>query len=312
MESKHIKFIFPQGEILVDSALIKLYPESVFSSYLLEHPHISELHIDKCNLDIINLETFIRIYDFLSNKIKMSDLSNEDIKIIDKIGFSSPMNIKLQSFCRAYTEKIYEQFEILLKNKIRYIQINNQDVSIAMNICNSIESFYLLRLYKFIINYETYIVIETGINSENSYAIPLGFISPSDSKYEKLSYNFDESIKLYEILKIAIHQFCIFIFCCRGMPYHKTKFHQCTSLKEVPKKLFLKSSMQRCEFLIDNRHYNYVNGQIVYAQKNIIKSLTNMLVDGILIDVFYSKDKIIFSEKKTYEIAHIIINTQLI
>jgi hypothetical protein len=314
MHSKQVLLVYPEGDISIDRQLIESHPDSVIGSYLLTHPDINELDIKKCDCNFLNFETFMRIYNFLSKKSKFSDLTLEDIRILDLSGLVTPSNIKFQYFLRAQMNLLYEQLEDLLENKISFMQVTDQKYT---DMCNSLESFYLLRLKKFIIQDDIYIIVETHTNPKNHHATYLGYIHLNSSTYEKMEYDFDKSINLLEVLKRAIYQFYEFIKRTRPIDCDNYNVmvtsHRTFFIEDIPIQINSNIRAQR------KSPYHYFfrdissNDQSIIkkfekAEKYIIKPLSNNVVNKILIKIHQIINQIEFKEfapQGTYIIINI-------
>jgi hypothetical protein len=309
-----IKIIFPQGCFLANRKLLESYLDSVIGSYLLEHPDINELDIKECNFQYLNLETFIRIYDYLTNQTILSDISLKDLEIIDLLGFDSVPDIQIQYHLRKKMNFIYKPLNDLLEHKISFLQIDNTQLNLYKEICNFTKSFYFLRLYKFKIKYENYILIETNDIVLGRYTTYLGMISLNRSNYEKIKYNFDESIKIVEITKITISQLIEF-----ARKNNSINFLQNTNHENINDPKFVIGCME-CDFLFGmDRTYTFADTmlldeniikQIKETESNINKYFSNNLVDKILNHIHKIINYITFEEIQNHQLseAHVIIN----
>jgi hypothetical protein len=299
MDSKQILLVFPEGNISVNRQLLESHSDSVIGSYLLLHPDLNELNIKNCQYDLLNLETFTRIYDFLIGKIKLSDLTRKDLEIIDLLGFSTPENIQIQYNIREKLDIIYQPLNLLSENKISFFQIDDKYLKIYEDIISPVQSFYLLRLRKCNVGYETYFIMEMNDIFLNRYTTYLGIICLNTSNYEKIKYNFDKPIKLIEITKMTIFQLRDFINKNSAIEEDKKLYTQyINDPKDVFKQVidYLSNDISDCwyEFRDQKLTQFHFKNEIEESEKRILKPLSNILVDKILDNVHKIVNQITF------------------
>src|SRR5947208_1283486 len=98
MEQK-IQLIFRDGDFHTNKTFLESYPDSVIGSYFLLHPNINKIDMRTS----IDLEAFMKIYNFLTHKEHLSTLSQEDIDNLDTLGFSTPDCSKIQNYLYTQT-----------------------------------------------------------------------------------------------------------------------------------------------------------------------------------------------------------------
>jgi hypothetical protein len=288
MEPTQILLIFQDGNISIERSLLESYPDSVMGSYLLENPDIHTLDVMVFSHLQMNLKKFMRIHKLLKKEISLSEMTFDDIKILDFLGFSIPNVVYLQQYLRNKMDVIYDQYDSLMNDENNFLQIDDDNFTMHYDICTPMSSLYLLRLRKFTINFLpdkslTFILVETNINPHNTCSICIGFICLDTSICKKLTWDFDGSNDMIKIMHDTITNISDFV-------------HQQFEIQYVKKTNFPVIGLEECLFEITNMGsclatkkcflypapMNKFIADIQYAKKFINRQISNDLVNQIL------------------------------